>query len=160
MQKADILANFERQMADYTQNVGKRIREARERIPDLSQEAAAREVGVSVKQFGRWERGESQPRRQEKWDRLAEVLGVSVDDLRGEPPEVYDPESELRMQVDRLEEKLDAILAALSSPASDALGSDVPLPPPRVPSPSESELPAPKTPGAMSGRAPDKTGSG
>lgn len=104
-------------MAAYAEDVGRRIRQAREtNRPELSQEAAAHEVGVSVKQYGRWERGESSPRH-DKWERLADVLGVPVNDIRGEPPAVA--EHELRIQLNRIEEKLDLILAALTQPVED-----------------------------------------
>lgn len=89
-------------MAAYSQDVGRRMREARERNrPDLtSQEAAARELDVSSKQYGRWERGESTP-RSDKWELIAEMLRVPVDELRGEPPAI--PEDDLRAQLDRIE---------------------------------------------------------
>lgn len=120
---AELRARFERQMAAYTEDVGRRIRRAREsNRPDLSQEAAAHEVGVSVKQYGRWERGESSPRA-DKWERLAEVLGVPVVEIRGELPAVA--EHELRIQLGRLEVKLDALLVhAGINPASFDVPAD------------------------------------
>jgi DNA-binding XRE family transcriptional regulator len=101
-------------MAAYTADVGRRMREARERNrPDLtSQEAAAQEIGVSGKQYGRWERGESQP-RSDKWTPIAHMLRVPVEDLRGRPPAL--PEEELRAQLDRIEAKVDDALSQLSA---------------------------------------------
>lgn len=112
MHFAEMRARFERQMSAYMQDVGRRMREARERNrPDLtSHEKAAHELGVSGKQYGRWERGESQP-RPDKWSAIAEMLDVSVESLRGSPP--IAPEEELRAQLTRIEEKLDAIADAV-----------------------------------------------
>lgn len=108
---ATVLARFEAQMAAYSADVGRRMREARTRNrPDLSQEAAAHEIGVSSKQYGRWETGKSQPRAA-NWAKIAEVLQVAVDDLRGKPP--IAPEQELRDQLDRIETTQDKILGEL-----------------------------------------------
>jgi transcriptional regulator with XRE-family HTH domain len=111
---AELLARFQRQMADYEEEVGRRIKRARlQNRPDLtSHESAAREFGnISSKQWGRWERGESLPRAA-NWNRLAEVLQIEVAELRGDPPAIA--EHELADQLDRIEAKLDAILATVS----------------------------------------------
>jgi DNA-binding XRE family transcriptional regulator len=102
-------ARFERQMASLRRRRGQRIREARERNrPELSQEDAAHEMGVSVKTIGRWERGESQP-RDKQWEPLARMLKVGVEDLRGQPP--IAPEAELKAQLDRIEANQQLLLA-------------------------------------------------
>lgn len=118
---------FERQMADYLADVGRRLREARERNrPDLSSHAkAARElenlgVTVSEKQYGRWERGESEPRG-DKRKVIATMVGVEVADLWGNPP--IAPEQELRDQLDRIETMLDRLLdhfGIAATPAEEA----------------------------------------
>jgi transcriptional regulator with XRE-family HTH domain len=119
---AELLERFRRQMADYEEEVGHRIRRARlHNRPDLtSHEAAAREFGnISSKQWGRWERGESLPRAA-NWNRLAEVLRMEVTDLRGDPPAIA--ENDLADQLDRIEAKLDLLLQSVipSSPAEVA----------------------------------------
>lgn len=98
-------------MAAYTDEVGQRIRRAREANTTLSQENAAHKIGVSTKQYGRWERGLSTP-RPANFERIAEVLGVDITDLRGEPPAIT--EHELAAQLGRIERKLDALLRAAS----------------------------------------------
>lgn len=91
-------------MAAYAQDVGQRIREARERNrPGISQEDLAHELGVSSKTIGRWERGEVQP-RDRQWEPLAKKLKVAVADLRGRPP--LTPEEELRARMDQINDRL------------------------------------------------------
>lgn len=116
---AALRARFERQMADYLADVGKRLREARLRNrPDLSShEKAARELekfGVTVtgKQYARWERGESEPRG-DKRTHIAEMLGMTRDEIWGQPP--IAPEEELRAQLDRIEANQGKILADIAS---------------------------------------------
>jgi len=55
------------------------LREARIRL-GLTQEEAARRLGVSVSTLSRWERGEHLPRSRPILERIREVLGV---DLKG-----------------------------------------------------------------------------
>lgn len=111
-------ARFERQMADYLADVGQRLREARLRNrPDLtSHEKAARElekfgVTVTAKQYARWERGESEPRG-DKRTHIAEMLGITRDQIWGQPP--IAPEEELRAQLDRIEASQQTILAEIA----------------------------------------------
>lgn len=109
-------ARFERQMADYLADVGRRLRDARLRNrPDLdSIPKASRElqdkygIGNSEKQYGRWERGESEPRGAKR-EALAKMLHVRPEDIWGEAP--IAPEDELRAQLQRIESKLDDVLA-------------------------------------------------
>jgi transcriptional regulator with XRE-family HTH domain len=111
---AAVRERFEKQMADYLVEVGRRLHDARiQNRPDLtSHEKAAHElqathgVVVSGKQYGRWERGESEPRT-DKREAIAAMLRVDVTDIWGLPP--IAPEVELRAQLDRLEARLDAI---------------------------------------------------
>jgi transcriptional regulator with XRE-family HTH domain len=95
----EALANLERQMAEHLARQGQRIRQARE-AQNLSQEDAAHLLEVSVKTFGSWERGESEPRGR-NWQKLEKVLGVRVLEIRGAPPP---------SQLDRIE----AAIAALA----------------------------------------------
>jgi transcriptional regulator with XRE-family HTH domain len=98
-------------MADYAEDVGRRIREARENNrPDLSQEDLAHELGVTGKTVGRWERGESQPRGRQ-WEPLAKLLQVEVGDLRGQPPAV--PAEDVTETLARIESKLDRLMAVI-----------------------------------------------
>jgi len=109
-------------MADYLAEVGRRLREARERNrPDLSShDKAARElenygVVVTGKQYGRWERGESEPRGNKR-DKLAEMLGTTKEAIWGKPP--LAPEEELREQLDRIEQhvhRIDEMLRLLGA---------------------------------------------
>jgi hypothetical protein len=92
LQFAELRARFEEQMAEHLAAVGRRLREARERNrPDLtSHEKAAHELSkagviVTGKQYGRWERGESEA-RSDKREAIASMLGTSVESLWGEPP--------------------------------------------------------------------------
>lgn len=61
--------------------IGRRFRVAREaQYPLKSQSIVASQIGVSLRQYQRWEKGDSLP----DWDRLLEVaqeLGVNVSDL-------------------------------------------------------------------------------
>lgn len=112
----ELRARFERQMADYLADVGRRLRDARLRNrPDLdSIPKAARElqdkhgIDISEKQYGRWERGESEPRGSKR-DALAAMLGIRKEEIWGEAP--IAPEEELRAQLNRIEETLAKILA-------------------------------------------------
>jgi transcriptional regulator with XRE-family HTH domain len=105
-------------MAEYLADVGSRMRQARLRNrPELSShEKAARElekfgVTVTAKQYARWERGESEPRGNKK-THIAEMLGVTRDEIWGQPP--IAPEEELRAQLDRIEANQRKILADIA----------------------------------------------
>jgi transcriptional regulator with XRE-family HTH domain len=105
-------------MAEYLADVGSRMRQARLRNrPELSShEKAARElekfgVTVTAKQYARWERGESEPRGNKK-THIAEMLGVTRDEIWGQPP--IAPEEELRAQLDRIEANQREILAEIA----------------------------------------------
>jgi hypothetical protein len=124
LQFAELRARFEQQMAEHLAAVGRRLREARERNrPDLtSHEKAAHELSkagviVTGKQYGRWERGESEA-RSDKREAIASMLGTTVEALWGEPP--IAPEVELRQQLGRIEQKLDLVLDAMGISPSGA----------------------------------------
>lgn len=60
---------------------GRRLREAREsKWPKLTQEVAAQKVGVSLRQYQRWEHGEQIPPF-ERVGRIVEIIGVDISDL-------------------------------------------------------------------------------
>lgn len=132
LQIADLLANFEQQMADYMEATGARIRAARE-AKYRTRAKAQDETGISEKQWYRWEHGVTEPTA-DNWDRISEVLGVDLSSLRADPPKLLDPESELQAKLDRIEEKLDEVLKRLSppgeAPASKKLRKDRPAPKP------------------------------
>ena len=115
----ELRARFERQMADYLADVGRRLREARLRNrPDLdSIPKAARAfetatgIHVSEKQYGRWERGESEPRGAKR-DGLAAMLGIRKEEIWGEPPVA--PEDELRAALAELRSGQKEILRQLA----------------------------------------------
>ena len=126
LQKADILATFERQMAEYMQAAGERIRAARE-AKFRTRAKAQDETGIQEKQWYRWEHGLTDP-TPDNWERIAEVLEVDLATLRADPPKMLDPESAYQAQLDRIEEKLDRILETLKPPA-EAPAESHPEPP-------------------------------
>lgn len=63
--------------------IGKRVQEVRQARTDLSQEDVARELDVSWQTISRLERGKGKKLDLERLREVAEVLGVSVDDLLG-----------------------------------------------------------------------------
>jgi ribosome-binding protein aMBF1 (putative translation factor) len=98
------LANLERQMADHLKRQGVRLRDAR-RALKISQEEAARLIGVSNKAYGDWERGKSEP-RDRNWRQIEEILKIKAEEVRGEPPQ---------SQLDRIEETQQQILGELAA---------------------------------------------
>lgn len=67
------------------ENIGERIRAAREaHQPPISQAELARTVGSTGTQMWRWEAGKRVPRLP-MLQRIADALGVSLDDLVREP---------------------------------------------------------------------------
>lgn len=64
-----------------TQGIAERMRLAR-RLAGLSQEETARRLKVAVRTYARWEKGDTEGFLSEL-DRIADVLGVPVRDLRG-----------------------------------------------------------------------------
>lgn len=153
LQKADILANFEQQMAEWMKAAGQRIQVARE-AKWKTRAKAYEETGIQEKQWYRWEHGLVEPTAN-NWDRLEEALGVPASELRADPPKLLDPESELHAQLDRIEEKLDEALRRLSS-----LGGEEDAPPDAPPVPSRKPKPPPPLPSPRDKRAPRKRRAG
>lgn len=66
---------------ELAQEFARRLREARERQwPRLTQKAAAEQVGISERQYIRWEHGDQLPPF-ERIARIVEVTGVDISDL-------------------------------------------------------------------------------
>ena len=76
----------------------------------LTQEEASERAGVPVRQWQRWEKGETVPHLK-NLERLAERLGIPLDDFRDatEPLNGTAPTGG-RSQLDRIEAKLDRLL--------------------------------------------------
>lgn len=113
LQKADMLATFERQMAEHMQAAGERIRAARE-VKFSTRAKAQDETGISEKQWYRWEKGVTYPTAS-NWEKIAEVLEVDLATLRADPPRMLDPESEYQAQLDRIEENQHTFIAEAAS---------------------------------------------
>ena len=62
---------------------GEKVKELRTKM-NLSQPELAKALGVSTRTIAAYESCNSYPRRQEMYDKLAEIFGVSVDYLRTE----------------------------------------------------------------------------
>lgn len=86
-----------------------RLLELRERH-GLSQEDAAHKVGITTRQWQRWETGESMPYPR-NLDAVASRFGISV-------AEFFDPPDDISVdvaQLDRMEAKLDEILSRVAA---------------------------------------------
>jgi transcriptional regulator with XRE-family HTH domain len=101
------------EMALRQEKVSERLRELRERN-GLSQEDAARKVGITHRQWQRWESGDSMPYPR-SLDMVASTFGISV-------AEFFDPAEPVvdQSQLDRIEAKLDQVLAILKQPGDIA----------------------------------------
>lgn len=100
------------EMALRRERVVERLTELREQH-NLTQEQAAQRVGITTRQWQRWESGESMP-YPKSLDSVASKFGITVQ-------EFFDGDPELGPgQLDRIEAKLDAILAYLSRTDSPA----------------------------------------
>jgi transcriptional regulator with XRE-family HTH domain len=108
------LATFRDQMADYAR--AEKLRELRD-AAHLSQEHVAHEVGVSTKTIRSWEHGGKI--RWENAKRLGAFYGVDAEELVSRDiatmPAALEPEAG---QLDRIEAKLNRILAALGLPVT------------------------------------------
>lgn len=92
--------------------IAARMREARESA-GISQEEVGRRLGVTLRTYARWERGESYGYLQRLGD-IAKALGVTESDLLGgEDPMTAQP------TVDALSDKLDQILTELAQIRTD-----------------------------------------
>ena len=92
------------EMALRQEKVSERLRELRERN-GLSQEDAARKVGITHRQWQRWESGDSMPYPR-SLDMVASTFGISVAEFFDPPEPTVD-----QSQLDRIEGKLDQLLA-------------------------------------------------
>lgn len=104
------------EMALRREKVMERLLELRERH-GLSQEDAARKVGITHRQWQRWENGESMPYPR-NLDAVASKFGISV-------AEFFDPEPDISVdvaQLDRIEATLNAILSLLLAEEAPAVG--------------------------------------
>lgn len=151
LRKGDLLATFERQMADYLEAMGVRLATARERL-GLTQRQAADAIGITEKQYWRWEKGVNAPGNTSTWEAIAKALETSVEALRGEMPEALDPESEFRQQIARIESKLDRIMEHLEITQLEEEAATDRVPRLRRRETTPQETPAPKTRRAASGR--------
>ena len=72
---------LEPQHREMLEKFSRRLRDAREaKFPKLTQERACREIGVSLRQYQRWEHGEQFPPF-ERIQKIVEIVGVDVSDL-------------------------------------------------------------------------------
>lgn len=101
-------------MAAHQQRMGQLIAEARADL-GITQEEAARRIGVGYRTYQKWEEGRNSPYPR-NLKAASRVFGRTVEELGGEPLEEYIPD-----QLDRIEQKLDALLAVLGAtqPAAD-----------------------------------------
>lgn len=105
------------EMALRQEKVSERLLELRER-QGLSQEDAARKVGITHRQWQRWETGASMPYPR-NLDAVASAFGIGVGEFfDAEPTQMSDVS-----QLDRIEAKLDEVLALLGSNGEDALAT-------------------------------------
>lgn len=106
--------------------VAERLRQLRDRDPSIKQPHVADATGVSLRTVQLWEAGDSTP-EWEHAEALAKFYDVDVDWMMGrtEPHDQPTPEgfgaSRIAERLDAIEEKLDALLAAVATPpAADA----------------------------------------
>jgi transcriptional regulator with XRE-family HTH domain len=88
-------------LAAEEENVAHRIRRLREAFA-LSQEAAAHKAGVTVRQWQRWENGDSEPYAR-NIQKISETFAVPLSELVGQPPGI-EPS-----QLDRIEQALNRV---------------------------------------------------
>lgn len=67
---------------------------------NLTQADVAKAIGVSAATIGNYEQGTRQPRNNEMWQKLADYLGVSVDELMDKTNNSYIPVSERAVNID------------------------------------------------------------
>lgn len=87
------------------------------RAHGLSQEGAAHKAGVSLRQWQRWETGESEPRNS-TLNRVADKFDVAVGELLDEQL----PTADFAAQLERIEAKLDTILERTATDERDLGG--------------------------------------
>ena len=108
-----VAETFTRAMEDYRRELGERIRRLRE-ARELTQEDLADLVGVRSKTISRWENGRNEALR-DNARTLAKALGVSEETILGTPPAPFGlgAGNDGPTQLDRIEAKLDRVLALL-----------------------------------------------
>ena len=99
----------------YRSKFGKRLREARKRIPNLSQERLAEIVGVEGPSVSRWETGKDFP-DESRLPLICKALGVSSDYF--ELPEQIIHQDPLPEWAANISNRLAALESASSSPAT------------------------------------------
>lgn len=103
-------------MAAHQQRMGQLFAEARADV-GITQEEAARRIGVGYRTYQKWEEGRVSPYPR-NLKSASKVFGRTVEELGGEPLEEYIPD-----QLDRIETKLNQLLEAAGL-AGDADESD------------------------------------
>lgn len=99
-------------MADYQKRMADQIRREREKR-GWRREDLAQLTGASYRQIERWEGGKSRPQIANRLA-LAEAFEMELSELF---PDIEAEEEALRAQLNRIEEKLDAVLVAVTKPA-------------------------------------------
>ena len=117
LQRQSVADSIRRQMALEKQEFARRLREAREHA-GLSQEEAAKKIGVTLRSYGRWEsthKKDGAIPRGSRLDPIAEALNVDREYLMGPPPAplgMGDNDSGPSARLAVIEAKLDLLLAA------------------------------------------------
>lgn len=101
----------------YRSKFGKRLREARKRVPSLSQERFAELVGVEGASVSRWETGKDFP-DESRLPKICEALGVSVDYFE-QPEQIVhqDPLPEWAKNISERLKALESNTTQIKSPA-------------------------------------------
>jgi transcriptional regulator with XRE-family HTH domain len=115
-------------MAYSPEKLGPNVKVAREGL-HITQEQAAQRAGVAIRTYVAWEHGDAMPRGY-NLDRLAKALKTDVMDLMAgvsdnEELPLSEQLADLRVRVDGVAEKLDAVLALFTS--SEALAAAIDL---------------------------------
>lgn len=117
-QRAGTATTFREQMADYAR--GERLLELRAER-HMSRENVAHEIGITTKTL--YEREHDGAIKWENAKRIAKFYGEKPEDLvRRESNAQVAAQQEVRAQLDRIEEKLDRVLATTESPQKRATG--------------------------------------
>jgi transcriptional regulator with XRE-family HTH domain len=98
------------QMAGYQQRLGQRVRTERKR-KGWKREDLAHHTGLSGRTIQRIESGATDDPRDGTLEALSETLDIPLEELQ--PPDPYEEAVKLQAQLDRLEEKLDYLIARL-----------------------------------------------
>jgi transcriptional regulator with XRE-family HTH domain len=74
-----------------------------------SQEEAAQEIGISHRNYQKWEKGETRPRLTNE-RKIADTFEISLEELRGGSPPSPRERDQLIEYLARIEQKLDKVL--------------------------------------------------